>query len=882
MYGTSFKIPFQNFSTVMIPTRITRDKLPAGGGEEARPEAGGSTRPFYEVEDGMMEREELSPIEKTDIPDEKGEEKIHTQPVRGGKPWKSPDEKAEDKIRFQQEREGTPRKLLDEKTEERIRFQQEKEGTLWKSYNEKGEEVIRSLPSRGKHLLQFGYSFFRRSAQGFAPLTDIPVGADYIIGPGDRIILSLWGVAEGTYELEVNRSGEVTLPRAGAVRVWGMPFGRLHDVFKERLSRTYKDFDLNVTMGKLKVIKVFIVGEVKAPGDYNLSSLSTLINALSAAGGPLKSGTLRNIQIKREGKVVETVDLYDFFLKGDKSKDIRLHSGDTVFVPVIGAVAGIGGNVKRPAFYELKDEKNLYDLLNLAEGLQPTGYLQRVQISRVEAHKKKVVTDFNIDPNGTEKATDGILESIKIQDMDIVKIFPIDTTLRDHVKLSGYVLRPGDYALLPGMRLSQLLLPDNLLPEYYEEACEITRLIPPDYHPELIFVNLAKAVAGDPEQNLELKEFDKVKVFSRWEMEEMPRVRVNGEVQRPGEYRLYARMTVRDLLMEAGNLKNTAFMEDAEISRIRQSGRKVSSFPIIINLGEALRGNPKDNILLAPHDELSVRKIPNWAEETERYVALHGEVQFPGVYPIYKGERLSAVIERAGGFTDEAYLLGAKFTRRSVQEEQQKRMDEFIAKSEQDILKKQGELAALSSSKEELDATKASLEGLLRSLEKLKAARAEGRMVIHIAELAQFKGGADDLKLMGGDTLIVPKTPSSVNVLGMVYNSTTLLYKQGKNASYYLYKVGGPTRDAEEDDMYIVKADGTVISRQQSSFTLRWDSEAGSWMSNSFFSSRMDPGDTLIVPQRLERIAWMREIKDITTILSQIALTAGVMVAAGL
>lgn len=741
--------------------------------------------------------------------------------------------------------------------------------------DEAAVETSHPQPYQVKNLTQFGYNFFRPSAAGFAPLSDIPVGPDYVIGPGDRIILNLWGGVEGTHELEVNRSGEIVLPRVGNVKVWGITIERLPGLLKANLSKIFKDFDLNVTMGKLRVIKVYVVGEVKAPGDYNLSPLSTLINALSAAGGPLKTGTLRNIQVKRGGKVVETVDLYDFFLKGDKGKDIRLQSGDTIFVPVIGRVAGIAGNVKRPAIYELREEKDLGDLIALAEGFLPTGYLQRVQISRVDAHEKKVVADFNIDPKGGGKSLDQILANIKIQDLDVVKIFPIDITLRDHVRLDGYVLRPGDYALQPGMRLSRLLLQDNLLPEYYKDAAEITRLYPPDYHPEKIFVNVAKALAGDSEQDLELKEFDKVRIFSRWEMEEMPRIRINGEVQRPGEYRLFTNMTVRDLLLVAGNPKINAYLKNAEINRIKQTGEAVSSFPIVINLEEAIKGNPKDNLVLAPFDELSIRKIPNWAEEKERYVTLRGEFRFPGVYPIYKGEKLSTLIERAGGFTDKAYLRAAKFTRVSIRELQQKRMDELVAKTEQEILKKQAEVASVAASKEELEATRAALESLQRIVALLKAAKAEGRLVIHMDKLDKFRNSPYDVELMGGDLLEVPQVPNAVNVLGQVYNPTSFIPIDGEDVAFYLGKAGGATREAEESDTYVVRADGTVISRQQVSM-----------FKNLFFcgfmSTPMEPGDTIIVPQKFERIAWMREIKDMAVILGNLALSAGVIVAAGL
>ncbi len=721
-------------------------------------------------------------------------------------------------------------------------------------------------------ITQFGYSFFMHEAWGFAPLTDIPVGPDYVIGAGDRLVLTLWGSIDGTYELDVNRGGEVVLPKVGAVKVSGESFGQLPALFNANLARVFKDFQLNVNMGKLRLIKVYVVGQVTAPGDYNLSSLSTLINALSAARGPTKNGSLRNIQIKRNGRLIESVDLYDFFLKGDKGRDIRLQSGDTILVPVIGPVAGIAGNVRRPAIYELNGEKTLKDLLMLADGINPTGYLQRVQISRVQAHDKKVVTDFNLDPK-EGKTTEELTGAIAIRDLDLVKIFPIDSTLRGYVRLEGYVLRPGDYALKPGMRLSSLLGSDNLLPEYYMSAGQITRLYPPDFHPEVMFFDVAGALKGDPASDLALIEFDKVRIFSRWEMEEMPTVRVSGEVQKAGTYRLFENMTVRDLLMQAGNVKLTAYLKNADITRIKHSGEAVTSFSVPVNLTEALMGG-EANLKLEPFDELYVRRIPNWAEETDRYITLKGEFVFPGVYPIYKGEHLSNIIKRAGGYTDNAYLPGVKFTRVLVRELQQKRMDEVLARTEVDILKKQSELTSTAASPEELAATKASLDGLMKSVQMLKQARAEGRLITKISSPETMMDSAYDLEAMGGDTIEVPTDPKMVSVLGEVYNPTSFVFKPGNSIGDYLIRAGGATREAQKDEFYLIKADGSVVSRQASS--------GGFFGYGGFLSKRVDSGDTVVVPQRMEKIAWMREIKDITTILAQIALSAGVLIAAGL
>lgn len=719
-----------------------------------------------------------------------------------------------------------------------------------------------------KNLRQFGYSFFRPDAQGFAALTDVPVGPDYVLGTGDRITLTLWGSIEGAYELEVNRSGEIVLPKIGAIKVAGVTFGQLPTFLKGNLGKVFRDFQLNVTMGKLRLIKVYLVGEVKAPGDYNISSLSTLINALSAAGGPTRSGSLRSIAIKRDGKVVEAVDLYDFFLKGDKSRDIRLQPGDTVFVPSIGPVAGISGNVRRPGIYELKGEKNLKELLALADGIVPTGYLQRVQIARVAAHDKKIVTDINLDPKSSGQAIENLTGSIPIQDMDLVKIFPIDGTLRGYARLEGYVLRPGDYALRPGMRVEELLQQENMLPEYYIESGQIIRLYAPDYHPEVIYFNIHQALAKNPSHNIELQEFDTVRIFSRWEMEEMPRVVISGEVQKPGSYRLFRNMRVRDLLTFAGNPKLTAYLKDAEITRLDRTAESITSRSIKIDLSEAIKGTPKDNIPLEPFDEITIRRIPNWADETERYIALKGEFVFPGTYPLYKGEKLSSVIRRAGGFTSKAYLKGAKFTRVAVRDLQQKRMDEFTATAELDLNTKMAELASTATSQEELAATKATMEGVRRNLQLLKNAKAEGRMVIKLDQPERFAGSSYDIEVMGGDVLEVPQSSNSVAVLGRVVNPTSFIRQEDKDVAFYLNQAGGTTQDSEASEIYVIRADGSIFSRQQYS-------SISSLFGQGFLSEPIESGDAIVVPQRFERTAVMRNIKDITTILSQLAITAG-------
>jgi protein involved in polysaccharide export with SLBB domain len=723
-----------------------------------------------------------------------------------------------------------------------------------------------------RDLKQFGYEFFRNSRGVAQAQENLPVGADYVIGPGDVLRVDLWGSIQGRHELTVDRSGEITIPKVGVVKVWGLPYTQAKETINRAVARYYRGFELNVSLGRLRSIQVYVVGAVEAPGMYSVSALGTAINALAGAGGPTKNGSLRSVRLVRAGKLIQEIDCYDMFLTGDRSSDPRLENGDTVFVPVIGPVVAVAGEVKRPAIYELKGKVTLPEILQVAGGIAPSGDTGRIQVERVEGNSSRIVLDFN--PNRKDLAT--ALGDIVLQDRDMVKVFAISPASRQVVLLQGNVARPGEYQFRPGMRLRDLI-PDYtmLLPDSYLDAVEITRLAPPDLHREVLSVSLRKVLAGEDKENIELHEQDSIKVFTRWEVLEKPMVAISGQVVNPGVFPFYPNMTVRDLITAAGSLKRSAFLENAELTRVTVEQGKARSSHLFVELNKALAGDPGHNLPLQPDDTLIVRGIENWLEASDRFVTLKGEVRYPGTYSITKGERLSSVIRRAGGYADKAYLLGARFTRKSVQEYQQKRMDEVILRTEKDIMQKQGELVSLSASREELEATRAALDGLLKGIERLKKLKAEGRVVLRLAPLEELARGAYDLELAGGDVLDIPSTPSVVNVIGEVYNPTSMVYLPDKSVSYFLRKSGGPTNNAEEDEMYLIKVDGSVFSRQQTSFGIHWDEEARSWSTGSFLGSRIDPGDSLVVPQKLERVAWMRNIKDITTILSQIALTAG-------
>lgn len=724
-----------------------------------------------------------------------------------------------------------------------------------------------------RELKQFGYDFFKIRPQQPGEFDNLPAGDNYILGPGDTIKLTSWGTFSISLELPVDRNGELTIPKVGAVGLSGLTLDQARESISKMISRYFKNFEINITLGKVKSINVFVVGEVETPGSYPLNSLSTVINALAAAGGPSRNGSLRTIRVMRKGALLSEVDLYDFFLSGDRSKDLKLQNGDTIHVPVIGPVVAIAGEVKRPAIYEIKGKLSLNDAITLAGGITATGFTGRIQIERFENNTSKVVLDTV--PTGSASAQAAM--ALQIMDRDMIKIFPIQEAARQVVSLKGNAVRPGEYQFFPGMRIRDLIRGySDLLPESYLESSEITRLSRPDFQKQIISFSLRKVLEMDETSNIQLQEQDAIRIFTRSEMLEKSSVSISGEVTNPGAFPYYPGMTVRALLSASGALKRNAFLDSAELSRVDIVNGNAAPRRLNINLGKALNGDPEHDLALQPDDVLAVRSITGWSESNDKFVQLKGEFKYPGVYSISKGEKLSSVIVRAGGFTDKSYLRGARFTRRSVRDEQQKRMEEIISRAEKDILQKQAALASVSATREELEANKATLETLMKDLERTKSLKAEGRVVIRLADLDELSRSNYDIALEGGDIIDVPPRPNVVNVLGRVFNPTSFVYLPDHAlVEDYLARSGGLTRDADSSELYILRSDGTVFSRQQSSFGIKWSDEAKRWSFGGFMSTMLEPGDTLVVPQKIEQTAWMRDIKDITTILSQVALTAG-------
>lgn len=613
-------------------------------------------------------------------------------------------------------------------------------------------------------IRQFGYDLFDQPPSTFAPVQNVPVGPDYVIGPGDGLRIEVWGKVEGTWNVVVDSDGNVVLPKAGVLGVAGLTFREVKEVLAKELAKYYTGFEMNVSMGPLRTIRIYIVGNARRPGAYTISSLSTIINALFDAGGASKTGSLRNIQVKRSGRTVVVFDLYDFLLKGDKSKDIRLLPEDVIFIPPVGPLAGIAGTVKTPAIYELKGETRLLDLIEMAGGLTCVAFTGRVQMQRIEDHHLRAT--FDGDLIDVEKVPE---KNLLLQDGDVARISAV-ADIAKTVRISGAVIYPGEYGVKPG----------------------VTR--------------------------------------------------------------------VRDVIALAGGLLYFA-SNQAEATRLTasQDGPKTEIFSI--DLGRALAGDEQQNILLQMNDHLFVRSVPEW--DLYRQVTLSGEVRFPGAYTIRKGEPLSSLIERAGGFTDKAYLKGAVFTREKVRLQQQQQISEMAERLERELLGSGAAQVATASSPDEAKLAQMEMEQKRSFINQLRAARAKGRIALRLAPLQAFRGSAFDIELEQGDSLVIPADPKVVQVIGSVYNQSAFVFEKSKPYGAYLQLAGGCTANADRGNIYILKADG---------FAAR--------ANNGLFSAdgRIESGDTIVVPEQLERVAWMRNVKDITQILYQIAVSAGVLI----
>jgi len=719
-------------------------------------------------------------------------------------------------------------------------------------------------------LRPFGYDLFSRTAAPFAPVTNIPVPADYIVGPGDELSVQLYGSQNRNLKLIVGRDGRVSFPELGPIEVGQQLFSQVKSTIESRVRRQIVGVQASVSMGETRSIRVFVLGEAKQPGSYTISGLGTMTSALYAAGGIKPIGSLRSILLKRQGTLVRTLDLYDLLIHGDTTDDTKLLQGDVIFIPPIGATVSVDGEVHRPAIYEIKRESSVADVLTLAGGLTAEADTSNAMVTRIDEQQHRVVIPLDFSAAG------GKAEGVR--NGDLLRVMRLRPTLDSGVSVEGHVFTPGSYAYRPGLRLSQVInTVDALQPNADIHYLLIRREVPPDRHISVVSADLAAALkAPGTKADLELMPRDRITVFdlasgrdrivqpilnelrlqgSANQPSEV--VRIQGRVKVPGEYPLEPGMTVSDLIRAGGGLTDGAYGGVAELTRYQVvNGESRRTERIDVDISAALHGDPSGNVRLAPFDYLSVKEVPNW--EAQETVELKGEVRFPGSYPIKRGETLVSVIQRAGGLTDYAFAEGAVFTREELRKREQEQMDMLAQRMQRDLalLALQGAVANQAGA-----ATALSVGQSL--LGQLRAEKAVGRLVIDLPRtLHSSPGSGADIALRDGDSLIVPRFQQQVTVIGEVQNSTSHLYNVKLARDDYISQSGGMTRRADKKKIYIVHANGSVVAGEGS----RWF-ESGA-------NIAMKPGDTVVVPLDTERIPALPFWQAVTQIIYNVAIAA--------
>lgn len=519
-------------------------------------------------------------------------------------------------------------------------------------------DLYSQYSKRSPVLERFGIDVFRNGTGNVNDLPmDMPVDSDYVLGPGDGVSIETWGSVSERLRRVVDREGRLSLPEVGGVQVAGRSLGDVQHLVQTALRSQFRDIEADVSLSRLRTVRVYVVGDVQRPGAYDVSSLSTPLNALYEAGGPTSQGSLRTLKHYRGKELVEQVDVYDLLLHGIRSAMQRLQPGDTILVPPLGSQVTVEGMVRRPAIYELNDEKNLAEVLELAGGVLTSGALRHIEVERVQSHESRTMLQVEVPEGNNQESVTKALVDFGIQDGDEIKISAIVPYAEKTVYLDGHVVRPGKYAYREGMKVSDLIKSyKEVLPEPYKRHAEIIRLNAPDYMPTVLAFNLDDALAGK-EQDIALKPLDTVRVFGRYDFEDPPVVTVSGEVRDPGDHVTNGATYLRDAIYLAGNLTPEAQIDSAQVFRRTNDGKlKVFS----VNLSKALAGDAKENILLDSKDRVFIHRTMSKVDPPT--VSIQGEVSRPGKYPL--GEEMTAadLVKLAGGLKRSASTREAELT----------------------------------------------------------------------------------------------------------------------------------------------------------------------------------------------------------------------------
>lgn len=721
----------------------------------------------------------------------------------------------------------------------------------------------------GQTLPIYGANLFRSVPSTFAPLDMTPVPPDYVIGPGDELRVRVWGQVNFQANVRVDRSGEVFLPQVGPVHVAGLTLSTLDAHLREAIGRVYHNFDLTADVGQIRAIQVYVSGAARRPGVYTVSSLSTLVDALFASGGPSIQGSMRRIELRRGNAVVTDFDLYNLLIDGDKSKDVKLESGDVIFIPPVGAQAAVTGSVRSPAIYELVANESLSALLANAGGVSSVAAEARVSIERIEEHRDRHAMEVAYDATGL---------ATPVADGDLVRVYSIVPMYRKTVTLRGNIANPGRFAWHPGMRISELIPDkDSLITRNYwwrrarlglPAPQEVDATAPPDMQDQL---NQGQNQGQLQNQNQSQNQGQNQSPSQNASQNLSAEQRSGGASLAAAEKqaaagRIFApaqRTQIREIAPEID-------WDYAVIERLDTETLKALVIPF--DLGKLVQEHDASQDLeLQPGDVVSIFSQADFrvpiAHQTKQ-ITLDGEFPHAGVYTAEQGETLRHLVERAGGLTPNAYLYGSEFTRETTRAVQQARIDEYVQSLGMQI--QRGNLALVASaasSPQDLSSGAAAQSSERDLLASLRQIRATGRIVLRFDPDSSGTSDIPDLPLEDGDRFIVPPVPSSVNVVGSVYDQNSFLFVRASRAGTYLRFAGGPTRDADRNHEFIIRADGEVVSHERN---------RAMW-TNDFDNQRINPGDTIVVPEKAFRPSGLRAFIDWSQLFSQFALGAAAL-----
>lgn len=720
-------------------------------------------------------------------------------------------------------------------------------------------------------LKLYGHDLFENELTNFDATAAGSVPPGYVLGPGDALLVQLFGAQNRVYRLLVDREGKIAFPEIGPISVVGKTFESANSAIAERVSTQLIGVRASVSMAETRAIQVFVAGDVRAPGSYTISGLSTVLSALYVAGGISERGSLRNVQVKRGGALVGSLDLYDLLLRGDSGGDLPLRSGDVVFVPPIGMTVAVDGSVRRPAIYELKARSSLQSVVALAGGLLAEADESKITVVEFDQNRRRVAAQFG--------STDAGYSTKVVGNGAEIFVSRLRPALDAGVIVEGQVFRSGTFAWREGLRLTDVLPSfDELRPGADPHYIVIQRELPDTGRVEILSVDLQQALSNKGGlHDLMLSARDKVIVFDA----DAPRadllkpiftalrrqstlgepteiVSIVGRVRHPGDYPLEREMRVSDLIRAGGRLRDNAFPGKGEITRFVTDGVSRRAELLEVDLAAILAGESSADIEIKPFDVLTIKELPEWARQ--EFITLSGEVRFPGRYPIRRGETLRSILERAGGLTTLAFPRGAVFTRKDLQERESRQIASLTEELSRQAMARSLQAAQATQNAQNADMV-ATSQMLLSQLESTKAV---GRLVIDLDRVIQGAvGSRADVLVKDGDILKIPSIPQEVTVLGEVRNVTSHLFRSGLDQNDYISLSGGLTSRADKRAVYVIRADGSVVG------------SSGGWLSSSR-SYVIQPGDTVVAPLDIERLPPLPLWQAVTSILynTAVAITA--------